>query len=41
MQIVRVFSTDIGMEFDIDKCAMLVVKRGSVHRTVMVNLPAE
>ena len=41
MQTVRVFSADIGMEFGIDKCAMLVVKRGSVQRTEGVELPYE
>ena len=28
IQTVRIFSEDIGMQFGIDKCAMLVVKRG-------------
>ena len=28
IQTVRVFSTDIGMEFGIDKCAKLAVKSG-------------
>ena len=37
----RVFSTDIGVEFGIDKCAMLVVKRRTVQRTEGVKLPDE
>ena len=41
IQTVRVFSADIGMEFGIDECAMLVVKRGSVQRTEGVKLPDE
>ena len=41
IQTVRVFSADIGKEFGIDKCAMLVVKRGSVQRTEGVKLPDE
>ena len=27
MQTVRVFSSDIGMDFEIEKCAMMVMKR--------------
>ena len=30
-QIVRIFSDDIGMEFGIDKCATLVLKRGKLQ----------
>ena len=41
IQTVRVFSADIGKEFGIDKCAMPVVKRGSVQRTEGVKLPDE
>ena len=29
-QIVRIFSDDIGMEFGIDKCATLVLKRSKI-----------
>ena len=28
----RIFSDDIGMEFDIDKCATLVLKRGKITK---------
>ena len=30
IQRVRIFSKDIGMEFGIDKCAMLSMRRGSI-----------
>ena len=30
---VRIYSQDIGMEFGIEKCAMLVMKRGKRHTT--------
>ena len=30
VQTVRVFSEDIGMEFDIEKCAMLVMEKGKI-----------
>ena len=30
VQTVRVFSEDIGMEFGIEKCAMLVMEKGKV-----------
>ena len=29
IQTVRIFSEDIGMQFGIDKCAMLVIKKGN------------
>ena len=29
IQTVRIFSEDIGMQFGIDKCAMLVMKKGA------------
>ena len=31
---VRVFSEDIGMEFGIEKCAMLVMKKGKIVKSV-------
>ena len=31
IQTVRIYSQDIGMEFDIDKCAMSVIKSGNRH----------
>ena len=30
VQTVRIFSDDIGMEFGIDRCVMLVLKRGKI-----------
>ena len=30
---VRIYNQDIGMEFGIEKCAMLVMKSGKRHRT--------
>ena len=36
---VRIYSQDIGMEFGIEKCAMLVVKGGKRHLTDRMELP--
>ena len=36
---VRIYSQDIGMEFGIEKCAMLVVKSGKRHLTDGMELP--
>ena len=36
---IRVYSHDIGMEFDIEKCAMLVRKSGKRHMTDGMELP--
>ena len=33
IQTVRVVSTDIGMKFGLEKCAMLVMKRGKVTKS--------
>ena len=33
IQTIRIFSEDIGMQFGIDKCAMLVVKRGKTVKS--------
>ena len=38
IQIVRVFSEDIGMEFGIERCAMLVMEKGKIVKSV-VELP--
>ena len=35
----RIYSQDIGLEFDIEKCAMLVMKSGKRHMTEGVELP--
>ena len=36
---VRIYSRDIGMEFGIEKCAMLVMKSGRRHLTDGMGLP--
>ena len=36
---VRIYSQDIGMEFGIEKCTMLVMKSGQRHRTDGIELP--
>ena len=35
----RIFSQDIGMEFGIEKCALLVMKSGKRHKTDGIELP--
>ena len=39
VQIVHVFSEDIGMEFGIKKSAMLVMDRGKIVNSVGIELP--
>ena len=39
VQAVRVFSKDIGMEFVIEKCAMLVMEKGKIVKSVGIELP--
>ena len=39
VQTVCVFSEDIGMEFGIEKCAMLVTKKGKILKSVGIELP--
>ena len=39
VQTVRVFSEDIGMEFGIEKCAMLVMEKGKIVKSVGMELP--
>ena len=34
-----VFSEDTGMEFGIKHCAMLVLKKGKIVKSVGINLP--
>ena len=36
---VRIYGQDIGMEFGIEKCAMLVMKSGKRHMTDGIELP--
>ena len=35
---VRIYSQDIGMEFSIEKCAILVIKSGKRHQTDRIEL---
>ena len=37
----RIFSDDVGMAFGLDKCVVLVLKRGKVVRTEGIELPDE
>ena len=39
VQTVRVFSEDIGMKFGIEKCAMLVMEKGKIVKSVCIELP--
>ena len=39
VETVHVFSEDIGMEFDIEKCAMLVMEKGKIVKSVGIELP--
>ena len=39
VQAVRIFSKDIGMEFGIEKCAMLVTEEGNIVKSVGIELP--
>ena len=39
VQTVRVFSEDVGMEFGIEKCAMLVMEKGKIVKSVGIELP--
>ena len=39
VQTLRVFSEDIGMEFVIEKCAMLVMGKGKIVKSVGIELP--
>ena len=39
IQSVRIFSNDIGMKFGIEKCAVLVIKRGTLAQTESITLP--
>ena len=39
IQTIRIYSQDIGMEFGIEKCALLVMKSGKRHLTDGIELP--
>ena len=36
---VRVFCEDIGMEFGIEKCAILVMEKGKIVKSIVIDLP--
>ena len=40
-QTVHMFSDDIGMEFDVEKCAVMVIRRGKLARSDDITLPDE
>ena len=39
VQTIHIFSKDIGMEFGIKKCAMLVTEKGKIVKSVGIELP--
>ena len=39
VQTVRLFSEDIGMEFGIEKCAVLVMVKGKIVKSIGIELP--
>ena len=39
VQTVCVFSEDIGIEFGLEKCAMLVMEKGKIVKSVGIELP--
>ena len=39
IQTVRIFSSDIGMKFGIEKCAILIIKRGKITQSEGITLP--
>ena len=39
VQTVRVFSEDVGIEFGIEKCAMLLMEKGKIVKSVGIELP--
>ena len=41
IHVVRIYSQDIGIEFGIENCAMLVMKSGKRHLTDGMELPNE
>ena len=38
-QTMRIFSDDVGMVFGLDKCAVLILKRGRMVQTEGIELP--
>ena len=38
VQIINIFSKDIGMEFGMEKCTMLVIEKGKIEKSVGIEL---
>ena len=36
---IGIFGKDIGMEFDIEKCTMLVIEKGKIVKSIGIELP--
>ena len=41
IQTVRIYSSDIGMDFEIEQCASLVMKRGKIVESHGISLPTD
>ena len=39
VQTIHIFSKDIGMEFGIQKCAMLMIETGKILKSVGIEVP--
>ena len=39
IQTIHIFSKDIGMEFGIQKCAMLMIETGKILKSVGIEMP--
>ena len=39
VQTIHIFSKDIGMEFGIEKCAMLMIETGKILQSVGIEMP--
>ena len=39
VQAIHTFSNDIGMQFGIEKCAMLVIEKGKIVKSVRIEWP--
>ena len=39
VQAIHIFSKDIGMEFGMEKCAMLVIEKGKIMKSICIELP--
>ena len=41
IQTIRIFNEDIGMQFGIEKCAMLVMKKGKILKSDGIEFPID